>query len=153
MMSVFPAQAAAVAEMTARIETAFRPAPARPTHFDLKQGHILVDPAAVTILDFDKMAIGDPLIDVANVVATLGAEREGSARRAARRDNLADVFVEEYFSRVPDDWAALFPVHLARATLLEAATTGRGNRGRMGTTKPEDRLASALRRVDELLAS
>ncbi len=85
--------------------------------------------------------------------ATLGAEREGSARRAAVRENLAEIFVEEYFSRVPADWAALFPAHLARATLVEAATTGRGNRGRKGSAQPEDRLVSALRRAEELLAS
>lgn len=149
----FPDQAGAVQALASQIEAAFHPAPLRPTHYDLKQGHILVNPEIVTILDFDKMAMGDPLIDVANVVATLGAEREGSARRAAVRENLADIFVEEYFSRVPADWAALFPAHLARATLVEAATTGRGNRGRKGAAQPEDRLVSALRRAETLLAS
>ncbi|MFN8676738.1 MAG: phosphotransferase [Thermomicrobiales bacterium] len=149
----FPEYANDVQALTNQIEAAFHPAPLRPTHYDLKQGHILIDPEIVTILDFDKMAMGDPLIDVANVVATLGAEREGSARRAAVRENLAEIFVEEYFSRVPADWAALFPAHLARATLVEAATTGRGNRGRKGSAQPEDRLVSALRRAEELLAS
>ncbi len=153
LLSVFPEQANAVRALANQIEATFQPAPLRPTHYDLKQGHILVDSEVVTILDFDKMAMGDPLIDVANVVATLGAEREGSARRAARRENLADIFVEEYFSRVPADWAALFPVHLARATLLEAATTGRGNRGRKGAAQPQDRIISAIRRAEELLAS
>jgi aminoglycoside phosphotransferase (APT) family kinase protein len=149
----FPDQAGAVRALADRIESAFQPAPPRPTHFDLKQGHILIDPETVTILDFDKMAMGDPLIDVANVVATLSAEREGSARRAARRENLADTFVDEYFNHVPADWAPLFPAHLARATLLEAATTGRGLRGRKSTSQPAERLASALRRAEELMAS
>jgi hypothetical protein len=153
LLKAFPEQANAVRALTNQIEETFRPAPLRPTHYDLKQGHILVAPEVVTILDFDKMAMGDPLVDVANVVATLGAEREGSARRAARRENLADIFVEEYFSHVPSDWAPLFPVHLARATLLEAATTGRGNRGRKGAAQPQDRLVSAIRRAEELLAS
>lgn len=153
LVNAFPAQADAVRSVADQLEEVFQPAPLRPTHYDLKQGHILVNPQAVTILDFDKMAMGDPLIDVANVVATLGAEREGSARRAASRGNLAQIFVDEYFSHVPSDWAALFPAHLARATLLEAATTGRGNRGRKGVARPEDRLASALRRAEELLAS
>lgn len=153
LLRVFPEQANAVQALTSQIEATFQPAPLRPTHFDLKQGHILIDPEIVTILDFDKMAMGDPLIDVANVVATLGAEREGSARRAARRENLADIFVDEYFSHVPAEWAPLFPVHLARATLLEAATTGRGNRGRKGAAQPQDRLVAAIRRAEELLAS
>jgi hypothetical protein len=97
--------------------------------------------------------MGNPLIDVANVVATLGAERERNSRRAAQRENLADIFVEEYFTNVPADWAALFPAHLARATLLEAATTGRGNRGRKAASQPEERLVAALRRAQALLAS
>ena len=153
LLSEIPEQASAVRALSEQIEAMFQPAPLRPTHYDLKQGHILVDPEIVTILDFDKMAMGDPLIDVANVVATLGADRDGSARRTARRENLADIFVEEYFSRVPADWAALFPAHLARATLVEAATTGRGNRGRRGSAQPQDRMVSALRRAEELLAS
>ncbi|MCA9863877.1 MAG: hypothetical protein KC432_12685, partial [Thermomicrobiales bacterium] len=66
---------------------------------------------------------------------------------------LAELFVEEYFSCVPAEWAALFPAHLARATLVEAATTGRGNRGRRGIAQPGDRLAAALRRAEELLAT
>lgn len=153
LLRVFPERADAIQELVSQIEAVFRPAPPRPTHYDLKQGHILVDPAVVTILDFDKMAMGDPLIDVANVVATLSAEREGSTRRAARRESLAELFVEEYFSCVPAEWAALFPAHLARATLVEAATTGRGNRGRRGIAQPGDRLAAALRRAEELLAT
>jgi hypothetical protein len=152
LMKAFPQQASAVQGIADQIEGAFHPAPLGPTHYDLKQGHILINPEVVTILDFDKMALGDPLIDVANVVATLGAEREGSAQRAATRGNLAEIFVDEYFSRMPADWAALFPAHLARATLLEAATTGRGNRGRKGTSRPEERLVSALRRAEEVLA-
>ena len=149
----FPQYGDTVHTVTSQIDAAFQPAPPRPTHYDLKQGHIIVNGESVTILDFDKMAIGDPLVDVANVVATLGAEREGSARRAARRENLADIFVEAYFSQVPAEWARLFPAHLARATVLEAATTGRGNRGRKGISQPEDRLVAALRRASELLAS
>jgi hypothetical protein len=149
----FPAHASAVQVLTAQIEAVFQPAPPRPTHFDLKQGHILVDSETVTILDFDKMALGDPLIDVANVVATLGAQREGSARRASLRENLAGIFVEEYFSHAPAEWAPLFPAHLARATLLEAATTGRGNRGRRSSSHREDRLVAALRRAEEQMAS
>ncbi len=153
LVRAFPDQANVVRALTDRIETVFRPASPRPTHYDLKQGHILIAPETVTILDFDKMAIGDPLVDVANVVATLGAEREGSARRSELRESLADIFVDEYFSRVPAEWAALFPAHLARATLVEAATTGRGNRGRKGAPHPEERLIFALRRAEELLAS
>lgn len=148
-----PQHGVAVHTVADQIDAAFRPAPPRPTHYDLKQGHIMVDAESVTILDFDKMAIGDPLVDVANVVATLSAEREGSAKRAARRQNLADIFVNEYFSQMPGDWATLFPAHLARATLLEAATTGRGNRGRKSVSQTDERLVSALRRASELLAS
>jgi aminoglycoside phosphotransferase (APT) family kinase protein len=151
LLRTFPEQSNAVQTLATQIGAAFRPASPRPTHYDLKQGHILIDSMAVTILDFDKMALGDPLIDVANVVATLSAEREGSARRAERRENLADIFVDEYFSNVPGEWAALFPAHLARAVLVEAATTGRGNRGRRGISQPEERLVSALRRAEEIL--
>ncbi|MFT4036563.1 MAG: phosphotransferase [Thermomicrobiales bacterium] len=153
LMSSYPQMAAEIADVAGEITAVFEEPELSPTHYDLKQGHILIDDGATTILDFDKMALGDPLIDVANVVATLGAEREGSAKRAARRGNLAGVFVEEYFAAVPSEWAPLFPAHLARATLLEAGTTGRSQRGRKSTSRPEERLEFALGRAREALAS
>ena len=153
LAGTFPDLASEVHALSDQLQAAFHATPLRPTHYDLKQGHILINPESVTILDFDKMAMGDPLIDVANLVSTLSAGRERSAGQAERRETLADLFVAEYFSHVPGDWASLFPAHLARATLLEAATTGRGNRGRKRTMHQEDRLVSAIRRAEELLAS
>lgn len=125
-----PAQAAAIAEIVAAISKAMGEPPLAPTHFDLKQGHMLLGRDRVAILDFDKLAMGNPLVDVANLVATLGAEREGSQFRTERRAGLTDAFVEEYFSLVPDSWRSQFPAHFALAALVEAGTTGRGQRGR-----------------------
>lgn len=123
-----------------------------PTHFDLKQGHMLVDERQVGLLDFDKLALGDPLIDVANLVATLGAEREGSERRGERRLALVDAFTDEYFAHVPAAWRERFPARLALAALAEAATTGRGQRGRGGRADLVGRATSAVEQAQRALA-
>lgn len=140
----YPEQAQPLAALIAGIEQALVDTPLAPTHNDLKQGHMLLAGERVTILDFDKLALGDPLIDVANVAATLGAEREGSRNRKTRRAGLAEAFVEEYFARVPPRWRAAFPAHYALAALVEAGTTGRGQRGRPKLDDHGDRVDAAI---------
>lgn len=146
-----PDHKAAIDELVPAIGGAIGEGTLAPTHFDLKQGHILLDETHVTILDFDKMALGDPLVDVGNIVATLGAEREGSHARVERRAGLASAFIDEYFTHVPGSWRERFPAHFALATLIEAGTTGRGQRGRPEIANYADRAASAIVRAQQAM--
>ena len=147
-----PAHVAAIDELVLDIGRALGTGALAPTHFDLKQGQILLDDSRVTILDFDKMALGDPLVDVANIVATLRAEREGSNARVERRAGLAEAFIDEYFTHVPASWRDRFPAQFALATLVEAGTTGRGQRGRPEIVNRADRVASAIVHAQQVLA-
>lgn len=146
-----PVQAAAIEELVAAIGQAMEDAPVAPTHFDLKQGHILLNGGLATILDFDKMALGNPLVDVANLAATLSAEREGSQVRTERRADLLEAFVDEYFAYAPEGWRAQFPANFALAALLEAGTTGRGQRGRAELDDRAGRVVSALMQAQRAL--
>lgn len=146
-----PSLAPEVDRLVETIGAALGKSPRMPTHFDLKQGHMLLDDQQVGLLDFDKLALGDPLIDVANLVATLGAEREGSAKRGEKRLTLVEGFTDEYFAHVPPSWRERFPARLALAALAEAATTGRGQRGRGSQADLAGRAASAVDQARRVL--
>jgi aminoglycoside phosphotransferase (APT) family kinase protein len=120
-------------------------APSGPTHFDLKPGHILVDPPHVTLLDFDKLALADPLVDVANFLVFLGKERSDRSTDGGEHDHVHH-FLDEYLARVPAAWRAALPARTALALLAEAATTGRGLRGRGARG---DRAAAATAAVEQ----
>ncbi len=79
--------------------------PPRPTHGDLKPHHILVDGDRIALLDFDDLALGDPLHDVANLVANLVQTPSPDRAAAATR-----AFLEEYFAHVPAAWRARLPL-------------------------------------------
>ena len=100
-----------------------------PTHFDLKPGHVLFGPAGTTLLDFDKLTVADPMVDVANLLVFLGKERVERAANRGEHD-LVRTFSDEYFAQVPESWRSGFPAAYALALLVEAATAGRGMRGR-----------------------
>lgn len=152
LLETYPNLAQPIREVQGMIEATLQAPLLAPTHFDLKQGHMLIDGEQVFLLDFDKLALGDPLIDVANIVATLSAEREGGKSRSERGSVLSAGFVAEYFRQVPPAWADHFPAHFARATLLEAATTGRGHRGRSGRADRSEWVHAAVEKAQQALA-
>jgi aminoglycoside phosphotransferase (APT) family kinase protein len=65
--------------------------PAVPVHGDLKPNHLLLDGERVVLLDLDKFAAGEPMLDVTNLLYHL--RRGGSW--------VTEAFVEEYFAHVP----------------------------------------------------
>jgi hypothetical protein len=118
--------------------------PRAPTHYDLRLVHLLLDGDRVGLLDFDKMAWGNPLLDVAGVAAVLlGKERS----------DLAQAFLTEYFGHVPETWRERYPAQHALALLSEAASTGRGQRGRPAHADRGSRVASAVEQVRAALAA
>jgi hypothetical protein len=146
-----PAYATAIEELAGAIAAAMGEPPLAPTHFDLKPGNILYDDGQISLIDFDKLALGDPLIDVANIVANLGSEQEGGRRKLPRHTALSGAFREEYFARVPPSWQELFPARYALATLGEA-DVGRGMRGRPERADRDARFAAAIARAHDILA-
>ena len=105
-----PELAREVAELLAAVAAGLGDVPPAPTHGDLKPNHILVDGDRIAMIDFDDLAKGDPLLDVANLVAqiaqTRSADRAGTAVR---------VFLEEYLARVPAAWLTRLPKQLIPA--------------------------------------
>jgi hypothetical protein len=88
-----------------------------PVHGDLKPIHVLFDADRVILLDLDKFAAGDPMLDVMNMLTLLGWGRQGRQGSLA----LAQTFVEEYFEHVPRAWEPRLAPHYAWALLGEAS--------------------------------
>jgi hypothetical protein len=115
-----PDLATALAEIEARIYAgldATRELPTLPVHGDLKPPHILIEEERVVLLDLDKFAAGEPMLDVTSMLMPLRRERK--TRLAGT--SLAHVFAEEYFARVPPEWKERLAPHYAWGILREAA--------------------------------
>ena len=94
--------------------------PSVPIHGDLKPLHLLMDEERVVLLDLDKFAAGDPMLDVANMRVPLLRERNTGAA-------LARVFETEYFAHAPAPWRQRLALY-AWALLADAATFAVGFR-------------------------
>jgi tRNA A-37 threonylcarbamoyl transferase component Bud32 len=86
-------------------------APSVPIHGDLKPQHVLFNGDDVVLLDLDKFAAGDPMLDVTTMLIFL--------HRAAPAHQRA--FIEEYFAHVPAGWEQRLAPHFAWALLGEAS--------------------------------
>jgi hypothetical protein len=100
-----------------------------PSHGDLKPAHLLFQEESVVLLDFDKFAAGEPMLDVTNMLMPLRRERK--TRLAGT--SLDRVFAEEYFAHVPAAWAQRLAPHYAWAIFSEATAfavnPGKGDAG------------------------
>src|SRR4051794_13951880 len=120
--------------------------PSVPIHGDLKPAHLLLEEDRVVLLDLDKFAAGEPMLDVTSMLMPLRRERK--TRLAGT--SLARVFAEEYFPHVPADWEQRLAPLYAWAVLSEAtafAVSPRKNLADVKNNRPQRR----EQRVDVLI--
>ena len=133
-----PDLATALAEIETQILSsldAIGKVPAVPVHGDLKPLHLLFEDERVVLLDFDKFAAGEPMLDVTNMLVLLRREQKTDA-------TLARVFTEEYFAHVPAAWEQRLAPHFAWAMLSEASAFAIGlgkSSAEAKTSRPEKR--------------
>jgi hypothetical protein len=125
LRSARPALSQRIKEVIGAIVGSLEEVPPAPTHGDLKPGHIYIDGNHITLLDFDNFAGADPILDIANFLAslTLSPLRSGLPLDPSRR--IGQVFVEEYFSHAPQNWRKRLPLHYAGTMLRKAAGSSR----------------------------
>ena len=113
-------------EIVGTVVAGLEEVPLAPTHGDLKPPHILLDGDSVALIDFDKCAMADPLLDVVDLLVSLDrVSRRASLPHDHYPQEVVQAFVEEYFVHVPEDWHARLPFHYAGNLLKRAAQSTR----------------------------
>ena len=110
-----------VRAIAATVVADLRDVPPLPIHGDLKADHLFVAGDRVTFIDFDRVAVGDPVRDPARLCAYLTGRVGLDAVPAERAQAAAAVFVDEYFAHVPAEWRERYPLQYA-AALLDVAS-------------------------------
>ena len=109
-----------VQTITAEVMAGLKEVQPAPIHRDLKTDHIFLSDDRVCFIDFDNVAMGDPVRDPAHLCAYM-VTRVGLNGISPRQAHAAAAaFAEAYFERVPPAWLERFPVHCAGA-LIEVA--------------------------------
>lgn len=137
-----------IREIVRTVISGLEEVPPAPTHGDLKLEHIVFDGHRLVLLDLDKFAGADPILDVAHVLAPLVNATQRSLVRHGRREAAARAFVEEYFAHAPEAWRTRLPFHYASAILKIAGGTFR----KQGPGWP-DKVEALLKEVEDTLAS
>ncbi len=128
--------------------------PTVPVHGDLKLAHLMFDQDRVVLLDLDKFAVDEPMLDVLSVLMPLRAERK--TRLAGT--SLARLFAEEYFAHVPAAWERRLAPHYAWALLEEAGSIAskpgksRARSKITGSQRREERVGSLVEEARAVLA-
>jgi aminoglycoside phosphotransferase (APT) family kinase protein len=116
-----PEVSATVRAIAAVVVADLEEVPPAPMHGDLKADHLFIAGDRVTFIDFDRVALGDPVRDPAHLYAYLVGRVELDVLPPERVQAAAAAFVDEYFAHVPAAWRDRFAVHGAGA-LLEVAS-------------------------------
>jgi hypothetical protein len=95
--------------------------PPAPTYLDFAFDHDVVEGDRLALIDLDSLAEADPVLDVAIVLSHLTTYSLISALHRNRAREAARVFVEEYFTYVPEAWHARLPLLYADSVTQAAA--------------------------------
>jgi hypothetical protein len=75
--------------------------PLRPTHRDLKAEHLRLDGDRVSVIDVDSLALANPLIDLASLLADVARLRGEGRLSADGARTAAGALIGEYFRHAP----------------------------------------------------
>jgi aminoglycoside phosphotransferase (APT) family kinase protein len=120
--SARPDLADEVRDMVRTVSSGLANAPSSLIHGDLKPEHMLIDGDRVALIDFDLAAAADPVVDIAHLLAFLRQPRDRSRSRGDAFADIGQVFVDEYFSHVPETWRARLPLHHAMTSIHRAVS-------------------------------
>jgi tRNA A-37 threonylcarbamoyl transferase component Bud32 len=113
LASARPDLAEVVSSMVEAVTAGLETAPSSLIHGDLKPDHMLLDSERVALIDFDLIGRADPVVDVAHLLGFLGRPQERSRSGGDGPHDVGQVFVDEYFTHVPDSWRGRLPLHHA----------------------------------------
>jgi hypothetical protein len=142
LIAARPDLADAVSAIVQAVIAGLDGAPTALIHGDLKPDHILADGRRAALIDFDLIAVADPVADVAHLLAFLGRPQERAQSRRDPHVDAAAVFVEEYFAHAPASWRDRLPLYHAMTALHKAVGLCR-RRGADAQTRVEDVLREA----------
>jgi len=115
-----PSQGQKAFEILKELEKKLEAVDVCPTHLDFKADHIFIHGDQTVFIDLDSFGVGDPVFDPATLLVRLRAMQDLLPVSPSTIDKATQVFVDEYFSRVPDSWCKRLPVNLALASLKVA---------------------------------
>ncbi|MBW3634806.1 MAG: aminoglycoside phosphotransferase family protein, partial [Chloroflexi bacterium] len=109
-----------VSAMVEKVAAGLEIAPSSLIHGDLKPDHMLLDGDRVALIDFDLIGRADPVVDIAHLLGFLGKPQARSRSRKEGSQDVAQIFVDEYFMHVSDSWRGRLPLHHALMSIHKA---------------------------------
>ena len=142
-----PRARADVQAIRAAVVAGLAEVPLAPIHRDLKTDHIFLSDDRVCFIDFDNVAMGDPVRDPAHLCAYMLTRVGLDTLSLAQARAAAAIFAEEYFAQVPPSWRERFRLHCAGA-LVEVA----GGMFRRQEQRWPERVAEAVQQARNALS-
>lgn len=109
-----------VDEILIKLEYCIKEVPPCPTHLDIKVDHIFIDHDKVVFIDLDSFALSDPVFDPASLLVRIEMLPNLSSIPKSRVDTVSRIFLEKYFSNVPNDWQERLSINYSCAALKAA---------------------------------
>lgn len=122
------------------------------TFFDFRPSHVVLGEQAA-LLDLDKIAIADPVVDVANMMAILDREGEHLSARLGLALRLPEIFRQTYLDHASRDRGERLPAAYALALLSRASRSLHGPvpATEADPTAREREAASVIRKAQDAL--